>query len=88
MADETPIVMGRIAGPYGIKGWVHVVSFTTPLDNLLDYRPWYLARDRRWQAVEVLEEIVALDPLDGEALMLLGEHHAEPVGPGLLEKPQ
>ena len=55
MADETPIVMGRIAGPYGIKGWVHVVSFTTPLDNLLDYRPWYLARDRRWQAVEVLQ---------------------------------
>jgi Flp pilus assembly protein TadD len=24
----------------------------------------------------VLEEIVALDPLDGEALMLLGQHHA------------
>ena len=62
MADETPIVMGRIAGPYGIKGWVHVVSFTTPLDNLLDYRPWYLARDRRWQAVEVLEEFLVLPP--------------------------
>lgn len=28
------------------------------------------------EAVGVLEEIVALDPLDGEALMLLGQHYA------------
>jgi tetratricopeptide (TPR) repeat protein len=27
-------------------------------------------------AAAVLEEIVALDPLDGEALLLLGQHHA------------
>jgi tetratricopeptide (TPR) repeat protein len=27
------------------------------------------------EAVEILEEIVALDPLDGEALMLLAQHH-------------
>lgn len=30
------------------------------------------------QAVAVLEEIVKLDPLDGEALMLLGQHYARP----------
>jgi tetratricopeptide (TPR) repeat protein len=28
-------------------------------------------------AIKVLEEIVALDPLDGEALMLLGQHYAK-----------
>jgi Flp pilus assembly protein TadD len=28
------------------------------------------------QAADVLEEIVALDPLDGEALILLGQHYA------------
>ena len=55
MADEAPIVMGRVAGPYGIRGWVHVVSFTQPRENLLDYRPWYLARDRRWQAIDSVE---------------------------------
>jgi len=35
------------------------------------------------EAARVLEEIVALDPLDGEALMLLGELHARN---GLTEK--
>jgi len=54
-ADATPIIVGRVAGPYGVKGWVHVMSFTAPPDNLLDYRPWYLERDRQWQAVEGIE---------------------------------
>jgi tetratricopeptide (TPR) repeat protein len=33
------------------------------------------------QAVEVLEQIVALDPLDGEALILLGQHYARSADP-------
>jgi 16S rRNA processing protein RimM len=32
-----------------------VVSYTTPVDNLLDYLPWYLARDRHWQPANVVE---------------------------------
>ena len=30
------------------------------------------------ETIAVLEEIVSLDPLDGDALMLLGQHHARP----------
>ncbi|MEJ1964731.1 MAG: ribosome maturation factor RimM [Gammaproteobacteria bacterium] len=38
--------LGRIGAPYGIKGWVHVQSFTQPTDKLLKYREWTLtARD-------------------------------------------
>lgn len=33
------------------------------------------------EVVDVLEEIVALDPLDGEALMLLGQHYAGAADP-------
>jgi cytochrome c-type biogenesis protein CcmH/NrfG len=32
--------------------------------------------DAEAEAVPLLEQIVALDPLDGEALILLGQHHA------------
>ena len=55
MADDAPIVVGRIGAPYGVRGWVHVVSFTTPAENLLDYRPWYLARDSNWQPADVVD---------------------------------
>jgi len=42
--DDKLIVVGRVAGLYGVKGWVKVVSHTEPRRNLLDYRPWYLER--------------------------------------------
>ena len=37
------IVVGKITGLYGIKGWVKVQSYTTPPENLFAYQPWYLA---------------------------------------------
>ena len=55
MVEDAPIVMGRIGGPYGVRGWVHVVSFTTPVDNLLEYLPWYLLRNMDWQPADVVE---------------------------------
>jgi 16S rRNA processing protein RimM len=35
--------LGRVGAPYGIKGWVHVQSFTNPPEKLLKYRSWTLA---------------------------------------------
>jgi 16S rRNA processing protein RimM len=32
------VCLGRIGAPYGIKGWVKMISFTQPRDNLLSYR--------------------------------------------------
>jgi 16S rRNA processing protein RimM len=46
-----PVVVGRIAGAYGVLGWVRVISFTEPPDNILSYRPWMLSDGDRWQAV-------------------------------------
>ncbi|MEM7283789.1 MAG: ribosome maturation factor RimM [Pseudomonadota bacterium] len=40
-ADEF-VVVGRIAGVYGVKGWVRVESFTQPITNIFDYDPWTL----------------------------------------------
>lgn len=32
--------VGRIGAPYGVKGWVHVESWTDPPERLLDYGEW------------------------------------------------
>ncbi len=40
MATQDWLELGRIRGPYGVKGWVHVESYTDPPDRLLDYREW------------------------------------------------
>jgi len=36
------IVLGRIAGLYGVRGWVRVVSETDPRENVVRYSPWLL----------------------------------------------
>lgn len=54
-ADDTPLVMGRISGPWGVKGWVKLKSFTSQPADLLGYQPWYLDSGGNWEATEVLE---------------------------------
>lgn len=34
------VEMGRVAGPYGIKGWVRVVPYTDAVDALSGYSAW------------------------------------------------
>jgi 16S rRNA processing protein RimM len=39
------VELGRIGAPFGLAGWVHVSSYTEPLEGLLDYREWALRRE-------------------------------------------
>ena len=51
--DEV-LVVGRIASPFGVRGWLRVNAFTAVVDSLLDHSPWYLKLKGQWQAVELL----------------------------------
>lgn len=53
-STDDVLVMGRIASPYGVRGWVRINTFTAVPGNLLEYMPWYLHQRGQWQAVEVL----------------------------------
>jgi len=53
-SGDAPVVVGRIGGAYGVKGWVRLSSYTEPPENLLDYRPWLLAEGLGWRPLEVL----------------------------------
>ncbi len=41
------IVVGRISGAYGIKGWVKIFSYTDPVEQILAYTPWFIKRQTR-----------------------------------------
>lgn len=43
MTSKDSLELGRIGSPFGIKGWVHVQSFTSPPERLLKYRDWTLS---------------------------------------------
>ncbi len=39
--------MGRVLGPYGIKGWLKARPYTASADTLLDHDRWWLAAQSR-----------------------------------------
>jgi 16S rRNA processing protein RimM len=45
------LIVGRISGLFGVKGWVKVYSYTRPMTNLLQYRPWQLKQDQTWHPI-------------------------------------
>lgn len=53
------VVMGRVAAPYAVQGWIKVQPFTACLDSLLDYETWWLGHDEGpkagWREYRVLE---------------------------------
>lgn len=51
--EITPVVLGRIAGIFGVKGWVKVFSYTEPRQAILEYEDWLLKHGETWQAVTV-----------------------------------
>ena len=42
-------MMGRIAAPYGVKGWIKVQPLTAETRTLLDYRTWWIGDEGGWQ---------------------------------------
>ena len=49
------VVVGRFGPPFGIKGWLNVISYTDPSTNLVDYRPWFVERSGAWDELSVEE---------------------------------
>ena len=50
--DKTPeiVILGRITGVYGVKGWVKVFSYTDPMEAIVDYNPWLIRAENRKNA--------------------------------------
>ena len=86
MQDETNlIVIGKIVGVHGIKGWLKILSFTRPRENILKYGPWLVKQDNEWPEMQLLEGkpqgkglIVSLEDITdrNEAMALVGSELA------------
>jgi 16S rRNA processing protein RimM len=50
------VELGRIGSPYGVLGWMHIQSFTEPLEGVLDYPIWGLRQGPGQQASYRLAE--------------------------------
>jgi 16S rRNA processing protein RimM len=49
--SDRRVVLGRISGVYGVRGWVKVFSDTRPREGILRYSPWLLGDAKEPKAV-------------------------------------
>lgn len=49
------LTLGRVAGVFGVRGWVKLHSYTRPIENLLDYSRWTLLQQGKESVVTLLE---------------------------------
>ncbi len=55
MRSGQKILVGKISNPHGIKGWVKVISFTDPIENILSYKQWIIS-DKETEKTYYLED--------------------------------
>lgn len=77
--SDDMVVMGRIAGPYGVKGWVKVQPYTETPEGLCAYGRWWVGRagDSREMVVQeaavhgvtVVAQLAGIDSREGAALL-------------------
>src|SRR5688572_4226357 len=53
MTDNDLLIVGRIKGPYGIKGWMHLHSYTQPASNIFNYDQWQLRQNNQWLPIKL-----------------------------------
>jgi 16S rRNA processing protein RimM len=50
------VVLGRLAAPWGVKGWIKLDSYTDPPQAILDHQLWHVARPQGgWDVVRVVD---------------------------------
>lgn len=54
MSQPGMIILGKITGVFGVKGWVKIFSYTEQRDGILRYNPWFLRIANEWRAFKVI----------------------------------
>lgn len=55
MTTPKTIVVGKLARPYGLKGWINVYSFTEPSEKLFAYSPLFIEHAKQPEEVLSIE---------------------------------
>lgn len=53
MSPQETVIVGRFGAPYGIKGWLRLISFTDPAENIEHYQPWRVQSASGWDELKL-----------------------------------
>ena len=47
------VSLGKFGAAYGVRGWLHLISFTDPIDNILHYPEWQVKQGIQWKTLHL-----------------------------------
>lgn len=54
--EDKRIILGRISGLYGVNGWLKIISYSRPRENIFSYNPWSIKQVKgSWSTQKVSE---------------------------------
>ncbi|WP_404413791.1 ribosome maturation factor RimM [Vreelandella aquamarina] len=54
-SDDTYVVLGKLTSPHGVKGWLKVYAYTSPIDSIFDYSEWWVRQGEKLQPLTVIQ---------------------------------
>jgi len=51
--NSSVVVVGCFGKTFGIQGWIKIISFTTPRENILKFKPWLVQKNSSWEEVYI-----------------------------------
>ncbi|WP_298608682.1 ribosome maturation factor RimM [uncultured Thiothrix sp.] len=52
---EAMVVLGKVSGAFGVKGWVKIHSYTENMADIFTYQPLYFKISQEWQIVKLVD---------------------------------
>ena len=53
---QNRVVLGRITGLHGVRGWLKIFSYSRPRENIFSYNPWLIEQSKD---VSLTQQVIA-----------------------------
>ncbi|PCF94498.1 ribosome maturation factor RimM [Vreelandella nigrificans] len=53
--DDAHVVLGKLTSPHGVKGWLKVYSYTSPMDSILQYPEWWVRQGESLKRISIVQ---------------------------------
>ena len=53
---QNRVVLGRITGLHGVRGWLKIFSYSRPRENIFSYNPWLIGQSKD---VSLTQQVIA-----------------------------
>lgn len=53
--DDKHVVLGKINGVSGVRGWLKIYSYSRPRESIFSYSHWLIREDGKWRARKLVD---------------------------------